>query len=150
MKKTLSKKDKKEINERIRQYNYQIDKKQKADILDDRILVEDEALLFRKDSDIYPTLRLILKQDTKLKKITVDMGAIRFIADGADIMRPGIVHIEPGIQKGDPVVIVDIEHEKPFALGISLHSSEDMQKTQSGKAIKNIHYVGDDIWNTSH
>ena len=33
-----------------------------------------------------------------LKKIAVDMGAVKFVVSGADIMRPGIVEIEEGIE----------------------------------------------------
>ncbi len=74
------------------------------------------------------------------------MGAVKFVTSGADIMRPGIVHIDEGITKDDAVAIVDQTHKKPLAVGIALHSSEEMQKVSSGKVVKNIHYVGDWIW----
>ena len=74
------------------------------------------------------------------------MGAIRFVVNGADIMRPGIVEIEAGIKKDDFVAVVDKNNQKPLAVGIALFSSEEMKAMSSGKVIKNIHYVGDELW----
>ena len=92
-----------------------------------------------------PTLKY-LQTHERLKKIIVDMGAVKFVVNGADIMRPGIVEIEEGINKDDFLVIVDKNNKKPLAVGIAQMGSEDMQKASSGKVIINIHYVGDDIW----
>ena len=75
------------------------------------------------------------------------MGAIKFVVNGADIMRPGITKIEDNIEANDFIVIVDENNQKPIAIGISLLNSEDLRNTKDGKHIKNIHYVGDKIWN---
>jgi len=82
----------------------------------------------------------------RLKKITVDMGAIKFVINGADIMRPGITEIEEGIAKDELVVIIDERNKKPLVVGIALYDSAEMKKITSGKVVKNIHYVGDEIW----
>lgn len=74
------------------------------------------------------------------------MGAIRFVANGADIMSPGIVDADNNIEEGDQVWICDEEHYKPLAVGIALCSGPAMIKENTGKAIQNIHYVGDDLW----
>ena len=74
------------------------------------------------------------------------MGAIKFVINGADIMRPGITEIEEGIVKGDFVVIADEKNKNPLAIGIALYDSGEMKKITSGKVVKNIHYVGDEIW----
>jgi len=74
------------------------------------------------------------------------MGAIKFVVNGADIMRPGITKIQEGIEKDEAIVIVDENNQKPLAVGIALLSAEDMEKTKSGRVIKNIHYVGDELW----
>ena len=74
------------------------------------------------------------------------MGAVRFVVNGADIMRPGIVEIQAGIEKDDFVAVVDKNNKKPLAVGIALYSSEEMRVMASGKVIKNIHYVGDELW----
>ena len=77
------------------------------------------------------------------------MGAVRFVINGADIMRPGITSFDEGIQKNDFVVVVDETHNKPLAVCVSLFSSEELLGVDSGKVLKNIHYVGDKLWNLS-
>ncbi len=98
--------------------------------------------------EFIPTLHLLLERHL-LRSVVIDMPAVRFIANGADVMRPGIVHIDGGIAKGDAVCIADVQHHKPLAVGIALFSSGEMEKLGSGKVIKNIHHVGDDIWNAA-
>jgi len=149
-KKTLSKSDKKELNLSLEKYGYSFDKKDLVEILEHKykvIKVNHEMLFFYYEDKIYPSMKLVLKQDLGLKKIVLDMGAIKFIAGGADVMRPGIVSIDDGILEGDCIVMVDETHGKQFALGIAMMNSSDMQNASSGKVIKNIHFVGDDIWN---
>jgi PUA-domain protein len=109
------------------------------------ITVNKEPYLFYYEDKLVPTLKLLQTKDL-LKKITVDMGAIKFVVNGADIMRPGITKIQEGIEKDEFIVIVDETHQKPLAVGIALLSAEEMEKATSGKVIKNIHYVGDDLW----
>jgi len=46
-------------------------------------------------------------------------------------------------------VIIDVNNKKPLAVGIALFSSSDMKIQKGGRVIKNIHYVGDEIWNES-
>ena len=81
------------------------------------------------------------------KVVVVDMGAVRFVTKGADIMSPGIVDADESIVPDDIVIIVEETHNKPLAIGISLISGPEMVENTEGKAIKSIHYVGDSIWN---
>ncbi|MFB6198634.1 MAG: PUA domain-containing protein, partial [Halobacteriaceae archaeon] len=39
--------------------------------------------------------------------VTVDAGAVSFVSDGADVMRPGILEADPSIEIGDLVVITE-------------------------------------------
>ena len=82
-----------------------------------------------------------------LKTITVDMGAVKFVVKGADIMRPGITKIDETIESNDLVTIVDEKHNKPIGIGLALFSGKEMLKVTSGKCVKNLHYVSDKIWN---
>jgi len=122
-----------------------INKNNKTDIKNKLILINQLPSFFYYNDKPVPTLKY-LQANLILKKITVDMGAIKFVINGADIMRPGIKEIEEGIEKEELVVIIDENNQKPLAVGISLLSSTEMQKTTSGKVIKNIHYVGDELW----
>ena len=102
-------------------------------------------MFFYYEKEIIPTLKFLLQHDA-LKKITVDMGAVKFIVKGADIMRPGITKIDENIQKNEIIVVVDETHNKPLAVGRVLFNSEELNSMNSGNVIKNIHYVGDETW----
>jgi predicted RNA-binding protein (TIGR00451 family) len=77
------------------------------------------------------------------------MGAIKFVTNGADVMGPGIVDADKGISENDPVWICDEKHHKPLAVGIATINGEQMINKIKGKAVKVIHYVGDNLWNFS-
>jgi PUA-domain protein len=112
------------------------------------VLLGGEPLLFRIGDAVLPTL-LATIFIAKLPKAIVDMGAVKFVCNGADIMSPGIVRYEGEFQKGGLIVIADVTHGKPLAIGETLLSSEDARKTKKGAAIKNLHYVGDKVWNAA-
>ena len=57
-----------------------------------------------------------------------------------------LVEIETGIAKDEFVGVIDKNNKKPLAVGIALFAGNEMQKMTSGKVIKNIHYVGDELW----
>jgi len=82
-----------------------------------------------------------------LPKIVINMGAVPHICNGADVMAPGVVRIEKEYKTNDYVVVVDERHNKPLALIIALTDSQTALKMQRGKIAKNIHYVGDNLWN---
>ncbi len=142
----------KELNKELAQYNLSLSKKDHAVLLKSEnermIIINGQFSFFYFNNQPVPTLKYLQKDNNVqiLKKITVDMGAIKFVVKGADIMRPGIVEIETGIKKDDFIVIIDVTNKKPLAVGIALMDSKEMQATTSGKVIKNIHYLGDEIW----
>jgi PUA domain protein len=150
-KKNLSKKEIKEINDKLSRYNFQFDKKDLVEIAEDVknkvIRCNNEALFFYLGGDIIPSVRALLAKELNIKSVSVDMGAVKFVVNGADIMRPGIAAFEEGIEVGELVKIVDINNKKPLALGKALMNSEEMRNTSSGKSVENLHYIGDRIWN---
>lgn len=107
--------------------------------------VNGDLQFFYLDGQAIPTLRLILKNNF-LKAAVIDMPAVRFIVGGADIMRPGIKDMEDFLQD-EIIVIVDQNNHKPLAIGRALFSSDEMRAMDKGKVIKNLHYVGDKLWN---
>src|SRR3989344_2311858 len=138
----------KDISKEVERYGIEISKKDQAELVEDKykiILINKKPAFFYYDGKAVPTLKF-LQENNVLKKITVDMGAVKFVVNGADIMRPGIVEIEDGIAKDEFVTVIDKNNHKPLAVGIALYSSAEMQAMNSGKAIKNIHYVGDELW----
>jgi PUA domain protein len=135
----------KEATALLQTYNIILNKKDMVSADEKVVYLNNEPAFFYYENQLYPTLKYLLKQPI-LKTITVDMGAVRFVVNGADIMRPGIVAIDANIQKDEAIIIIDQNNKKPLAVGIALLSSEEMQKVSSGKVIKNIHYAGDEIW----
>jgi PUA domain protein len=142
----------KEVNRLLEKFNVNLSKKNQIVLIEEKniklILVDKTPSFFYYKDRICPTLKY-LQDNLILKKITVDMGAIKFVINGADIMRPGIVNIEDGIEKNDLIIVIDEKNGKPLSVGITLLNSEEMNKTTSGKVIKNIHFVGDHIWKYS-
>ncbi len=111
----------------------------------DFILVNGDPILFMLGEKFFPTLRAALKFKPKIKRVAIDMGAVKFVSNGADIMCPGIIEADINIKKGDVVFVSDEVHGKPIAIGTALISGERMMGNK-GKAIKSVHYVGDKIW----
>ena len=93
---------------------------------------------------ITPTLNFSEILDT-LPKVVVDMGAVPHICNGADVMVPGIVETD-SFEEKTIVRVVDERHGKNISVGVSLMSSNKILEAERGKAVKNIHYIGDRIW----
>jgi len=111
----------------------------------DLFLVDGEPLVVRIDSEYFVTIQgaLALEPDDLL--VTVDAGAVEFVTNGADVMRPGVVEADEGIEEGDLVVIVEENHGKPLAVGRSLTDGDDMLG-EEGRVIESIYHVGDGLW----
>ncbi len=110
-------------------------------------LVDKKPLLMASGDWAFPTLRGLVEHPLPERRVTVDVGAIKFVANGADAMRPGIVAIAPDVREGRPVQVIEERYGKPLAVGIALLDAADMERQEKGKSVKSIHYVGDDIWN---
>lgn len=147
MRKQLSKSEIKNLNEQIQRYGFEINKKDRVEKNDEIIIINNEPCFFYYEEKPIPTLKLDMRKNL-LKKITVDMGAIKFVTNGADIMRPGIVNIEDGIEKDDIITIIDINNKKQLSVGKALLNSQEMKNETKGRVIQNLHYVGDNIWNS--
>ena len=102
--------------------------------------------LWKSKEGYLPVLTLLLNRQVDLKKIVVDKGAIRFVTNAADVMRPGITYIDPSIKKGDIVVIVDENHDRALAIGKAMLNADQMQETKTGKVVKNLHTIQDNVW----
>ena len=147
----LKKKKIKEIKNELGEYGDLLQEKKNVEILEAEpnsfILVDSEPYIILIDDKPFPTLKAALNADINAKTVTVDMGAIKFVSNGADIMSPGIVDASENIEADDIVLVIDETHGKPLAIGVSLISGEEMVANDSGKAVETKHYVGDDIWN---
>jgi len=110
------------------------------------LLINSRPLLFRVEESIFPTL--IFKEIVaSAPKVVVDMGAVSHVCNGANVMASGIVRFEGNFRKDDFVFVVDERHGKPVAIGKAVYDVEAAKKTTQGVVVKNIHFVGDKIWN---
>ena len=81
----------------------------------------------------------------KFPYVTVDMGAIKFVCKGANIMRPGITKFSD-FESGEIVCVIEESQKKFLAVGKARMSSKELDKTNKGEVIKNMHYVSDNFW----
>lgn len=102
--------------------------------------------LWKSKEGYIPVLTLLLNKQIDLKTIVVDFGAVRYVANGADVMRPGITKIDPSIKKGDIVRIIEETKNRALAVGKALYDASDMEIKSSGKVIKNLHTIQDSVW----
>ena len=110
------------------------------------LLINGKPLLAKTDENIFPTL-IFDKAFASMPKVVIDMGAVPHVCDGANIMAPGIVRFEGEFRRGNLVFVVDEKHGKPIAVGEIIYDADTAEKVKKGIVVKNIHFVGDKVWN---
>jgi len=111
----------------------------------DLFLVDGEPLVVRIDGEYFVTVQGALALEPEERLVTVDEGAVEFVTNGADVMRPGVVEADENIEKGDLVVIVEENHGKPLAVGRALTNGDDMVGDE-GRVVESVYHVGDELW----
>jgi len=108
-------------------------------------IIDGKPLLARSNKALFPTLAFD-EVFPFLPRIVVDMGAVPYVCDGADVMAPGVVSIEGDFKENDFLLVVDERYGKPLMIGVALFNSQAMKNLKQGKIVKNVHHVGDKIW----
>jgi len=89
-----------------------------------------------------------LSQTSLLEKfphVLVDMGAVKFMCNGANVMRPGIrSHSE--FDREQVVCVIEESQHKFLAVGKSLVPSSELETMEKGEVVKNMHYISDKYW----
>ncbi|MFB6219394.1 MAG: RNA-binding protein [Halobacteriaceae archaeon] len=114
----------------------------------DLVLVDGDPLacyVGNGDREPFITVRGANALDPARRLVTVDAGAVSFVSDGADVMRPGIVEADDAIEEGDLVVVVEESHGKALAIGRALVDGTEMLGDQ-GRVVESLHHVGDDLY----
>lgn len=116
-------------------------------ILDDAQIITGKGIKILKINDDY--LPFLSETETleKFPSVTVDMGAVKFMCKGANLMRPGIRSFTE-FGKDKLVCIVEESQHKFLAIGKSVVSSEEAEKMDKGEVLKNLHYISDKFWET--
>ena len=96
--------------------------------------------------DILPFLDDITTLE-KFPYVMVDMGAIKFVCKGANIMRPGITKFSD-FDNDEIVCVIEESQNKFLAVGKAKISSKEAEGSRNGEVIKNMHYISDDFWET--
>jgi len=86
-----------------------------------------------------------LKILEKFPSVTVDMGAVKFMCNGANVMRPGVKSFTE-FEKGQIVCIVEESQKKILAVGRALVSSGELPGMAKGQVVENMHYISDQYW----
>jgi PUA domain protein len=111
----------------------------------DLVLVDGEPAVLYIEDEPFLTVRGANDYPPETHVVTVDAGAVSFVSDGADVMRPGIVEADDDIEAGDLVAIAEESHGKLLAVGRATTDGGDMVG-DSGKVVESIHHVGDDLY----
>jgi PUA-domain protein len=122
---------------------------EEAEFLDRKVLVVNNQVLgVQHDGSWFLTVRGLLAHKPQARYVTVDMGAVKFVANGADIMAPGIVEADPALKEGDWCWIRDERNKQPLAVGKAIVPGTAMVRGK-GKAVKSIHHLGDKLWSAT-
>ena len=111
---------------------------------DAQIITGEKIKILKIDEEYIP----FLSETETLKKfpnVTVDMGAVKFMCKGANLMRPGIREFS-NFEKNALVCIVEESQHKFLAVGKSIVSSIDLEEMEKGEVLKNLHYISDKFW----
>jgi len=111
----------------------------------DLVLADGEPFAVYFDGEPAPTVRGANGADPMKRLVTVDAGAVSFVSDGADVMRPGIVDVTDDIGSGDLVLVAEEVHGKVLAIGRARVPAAEMSG-DSGKVVDSIHHVGDELY----
>lgn len=77
--------------------------------------------------------------------VQVDMNAVKFVCNGANIMRPGITDFAT-FKESEIVLVKDQTHKKELAVCISLVDDVNARKMERGVVLNNMHHIGDIYW----
>lgn len=116
-------------------------------ILDDaQIITGDGIKILKVDDDYLPFLSEIETLE-KFPNVMVDMGAVKFMCKGANVMRPGIKKFTE-FEKDKLVCVIEESRHKFLAVGKAMVPSSELESMEKGEVIKNIHYISDKFWET--
>ena len=110
------------------------------------IITGDGITAIRIGENILPFLDDITVLE-KFPYVKVDMGAIKFVCKGANVMRPGITKFSD-FENGEIVCVIEESQNKFLAVGKAEISSKEAEGANKGEVIKNMHYISDDFWET--
>ena len=116
-------------------------------ILDDAQIITGDGIKILKVNDDYLPFLTEIEMLKRFPAVTVDMGAVKFMCKGANLMRPGIKEFTE-FKKGNLVCIVEESQHKFLAVGKAMVDSSELESMEKGEIVENIHYISDRFWET--
>lgn len=110
------------------------------------LLLSNHILGFYEGDRPFLTPRGLLSYPATKRFVTVDMGAVRFVTNGADVMGPGITGADPAIRPDALVWVREERHGKPLGCGVALAEGAALAAKPKGKQVRNLTWVGDRVW----
>ena len=114
-------------------------------IVDDAQLIIGEGFKALKIDNEYLPFLSETEILAKFPNVMVDMGAVKFMCKGANVMRPGIKNFTE-FENGDIVCVVEESQHKFLAIGKSIVASSEMESMEKGEVLKNLHFISDKFW----
>ncbi len=108
-------------------------------------LMNGKASFVKSKGEIFPSLindSILMRLPT----LTVDMGAVPHLCNGADVMAPGVVKIDGDFKAGDIIVVIDERFSKNLVICEALYDASKTSEKKNGKVARNIHYINDKFW----
>ena len=109
------------------------------------VLIDGKPRVAAFDGERFLTVRGANAYEPDKRVVTVDAGAVSFVSDGADVMRPGITDATADISDGDLVLIAEESHGKFLAVGRARVDGSQMIGDE-GKVVDSLHHVGDELY----
>lgn len=95
----------------------------------------------------FPMLKTVMKYPDLVPSVYTDDGAVKPLCGGSNLKAPGIKSMsEEPFDKDAIVQIRLMDKEIPYALGLSLHSSEELKNVSSGDAMKTLTILRDGLY----
>ena len=116
-------------------------------ILEDAQIITGGGMKILKINDDYLPFLSETETLSKFPNVTVDMGAVKFMCKGANVMRPGIKGFTE-FEKDGMVCIIEESQHKFLAVGKAMVDSSEIDGMEKGEVIRNIHYISDRFWKT--
>tara|TARA_B100000745_G_scaffold144588_1_gene94660 strand:+ start:372 stop:848 length:477 start_codon:yes stop_codon:yes gene_type:complete len=113
---------------------------------DAQIITGNGIKILKIENDYLPFLSEV-EMLKKFPNVMVDMGAIKFMCKGANVMRPGIKKFTE-FEKDKLVCIIEESQHKFLAVGKSMVSSLELENMDKGEVVRNLHYISDKFWET--
>lgn len=150
----LSKHDSQEIIQRLQdslRLELGLSKSSQVEILEPRedtkfVVIDANFIFIEEGKDFIPFLGSAAVTRI-LPALTVDEGAIKYVLNGANIMRSGVRSFEEWGEAGKVLAVKEEKKGRTIAVGKGMVGSTEMSIMQKGPCVKNLHYVGDKFWN---